>query len=76
MQVNGNVFQTALFGLQQNQQQLQQAADTVARGAGNDTTAPAEPLLRVKAASNAAQANIRVLNAADETLGTLLNELA
>ncbi len=75
MQIN-NATQTALQGLQNSQRQLNEQANTIARGVerdpspGDETT---EALVKVKSASNTAHANARVLKTADEMLGNLLD---
>ena len=72
----GNATQSALQGLQNSQRQLNEQANTLARGVERDRSPgdeTSEALVKVKSASNTAQANTRVLKAADEMLGNLLD---
>ncbi|WP_444437454.1 hypothetical protein [Pseudomonas sp. A6] len=72
MEISGNAFSTGLQGLQRSLQQVDRAAAQVAaQPVAKDDIA--RPMVDMEMSKYAALASSRVLQTADETLGTLID---
>ncbi|MBP7147825.1 MAG: hypothetical protein KBD01_09785 [Acidobacteria bacterium] len=67
-------IQSAMFGLRAALQQLDRTAELVARSTDPGTLH--ERMVDLREVRHAVRANVEVVRAADETLGTLLDRLA
>ena len=76
----GSAFTVATAGVQQGNQQVREAAQQVVEAT---TTRPAQgavevtdPLMKLKEGERQVQANAKTLDAADKTVGTLIDTVA
>lgn len=71
-------YQSALTGIQRGMQGLERAAGEVASAErmNRGEAVSAEPLVDAKVYQRAVEANVKVLKTTNETLGTLLDEMA
>jgi flagellar hook-associated protein FlgK len=73
----GSVVNQGLIGMQRSQSEMLRSAAQIAQASGqqNDSAKNdlVEPLLNIKAQSQVFDASAKVVKAANETLGTLLN---
>ena len=75
--VSSNAFSTALAGLQQAQNQMDQAAASIANPeVAADVVSLTEAAISMKMAEVAFKANAQSMNAVDEMLGTLIDTKA
>ena len=74
----GSVVNQSLIGMQKSQSSMLQSAQQIAQAATTQRDNPqandvAEPLINIKAQSQVFDASAKVVKAADETIGTLLD---
>ncbi|MBU2885339.1 hypothetical protein KO507_06125 [Gilvimarinus agarilyticus] len=73
----GSVVNQSLIGLQSSQTEIAKSAQQVAQVAqGDQTQGVVEPLINIQAQQQVFDSNARVLEAADEAIGTLLDTKA
>ncbi len=81
MEINsGSAINQGLIGMQRSQAEIQRSAQQIAEASttppGNQTTDLVEPLINLQLQSQLFDANARVVETANETLGTLLDTRA
>jgi flagellar hook-associated protein FlgK len=74
----GSVVNQGLIGLQQSQSSIAQSAQQIAQAGTTQRDNPkandvVEPLINIKAQSQVFDSSAKVVKAADETIGTLLD---
>lgn len=74
----GSVVNQGLIGMQKSQVSMQQSAQQIAQAGTTQSTNPqandvAEPLINLKVQSQIFDSSAKVVKAADETIGTLLD---
>ena len=74
----GSVVNQGLIGIQKSQASIQQSAQQIAQASGAKPTDAkqtdlAEPLINIKAQSQVFDSSAKVVKAANESIGTLLN---
>ena len=70
----GSVVTQGLIGLQRSQSEINRSAQQIAQaGTGNPQGDLVEPLVNIKAQTQVFDSSAKVVKAADETIGTLLN---
>lgn len=74
----GSVVNQGLIGMQKSQSSMLQSAQQIAQAGTTQRDNPqandvAEPLINIKAQSQVFDASAKVVKAADETIGTLLD---
>lgn len=67
----GEVHNVALTGLQNNMQSMRKSAQEIA--GNDDQTKLAQSMVELNQASHAAEANTKVVKAADEVIGSLID---
>ncbi|ADZ90518.1 hypothetical protein [Marinomonas mediterranea] len=77
MQINSSAFSNSLTGLQRSQSNLDNASSKVANAANPDTTNSSkniqDGLIEATTSELEAQANVKVLEAANNTIGSLID---
>ena len=74
---DNSIHNSALLGLTRSRQGLARAADDIARyPVKNNATDLNRSLLELRRHEQAAKANVQTLKTANDTLGTLLDEMA
>ncbi|MGX5217767.1 MULTISPECIES: hypothetical protein [Pseudomonas] len=79
--ITGSAFNAGLATVQSGQQRLERAAQTIASGAAPDAAQAGSPeitdqLIELRVGQYHAQAGARLLETADEVLGTLIDTRA
>lgn len=74
----GSVVTQGLIGLQRSQNEINRSAQQIAQAGTTDSNNPqkndlVEPLVNIKAQTQVFDSSAKVIKAADETIGTLLN---
>ncbi|MDO3383396.1 hypothetical protein [Gilvimarinus algae] len=70
----GSVVNQSLIGLQSSRAEIVKSAEQITRAAqGDQTQSIVEPLINIEAQQQVFDSSARVLEAADETIGTLLD---
>ena len=72
----GSVVTQGLIGLQRSQGEINRSAQQIAQAGTSGGNAPSdlvEPLVNIKAQTQVFDSSAKVVKAADETIGTLLN---
>lgn len=73
MEISGNAFAAGLSSVQSGQQRVDQAGARIASGSNGASEALADHLVDLRRGQHEVEAGAKVIQAADETLGTLID---
>lgn len=73
MEISGNAFAAGLSSVQTGQRRVDQAGAEIASGSNASSDALADHLIDLRRGQHEVEAGAKVIQAADETLGTLID---
>lgn len=73
MEISGNAFAAGLSSVQSGQRRVDQAGAEIANGSNGASDALADHLIDLRRGQHEVEAGAKVIQAADETLGTLID---
>lgn len=73
MEISGNAFSAGLYGVQNGQRRVDRASTDIATAGSAPSEVLNDRLVDLRRGGHEVKANAKVIQAADETLGTLID---